>query len=198
MDTPYVREQKKVVGAEVVAWSKGVIGNVEKPVVITGPSGVGKGTLISMLMKEFPSMFGFSVSHTTRAPRAMEKDGVHYHFTERSVMEKAIKDGKFLEFASVHGNLYGTSVEAVEAVADAGKVNRTAIYIFLSLLMTLKHKNGMSDMGPRCSCLWHVAVEQQLSNSPISHYSIYTLPMLLKAFISGSIEIYFMKLVKCF
>ncbi|KAH9648205.1 guanylate kinase 2 [Citrus sinensis] len=121
VDTPYVREQKKVVGAEVVAWSKGVIGNVEKPVVITGPSGVGKGTLISMLMKEFPSMFGFSVSHTTRAPRAMEKDGVHYHFTERSVMEKAIKDGKFLEFASVHGNLYGTSVEAVEAVADAGK-----------------------------------------------------------------------------
>lgn len=130
MDTPYVREQKKVVGAEVVAWSKGVIGNVEKPVVITGPSGVGKGTLISMLMKEFPSMFGFSVSHTTRAPRPMEKDGVHYHFTERSVMEKAIKDGKFLEFASVHGNLYGTSVEAVEAVADAGKVNRTAINFF--------------------------------------------------------------------
>lgn len=130
MDTPYVREQKKVVGAEVVAWSKGVIGNVEKPVVITGPSGVGKGTLISMLMKEFPSMFGFSVSHTTRAPRAMEKDGVHYHFTERSVMEKAIKDGKFLEFASVHGNLYGTSVEAVEAVADAGKVNRMARYFF--------------------------------------------------------------------
>ncbi|KAF2289421.1 hypothetical protein GH714_036057 [Hevea brasiliensis] len=66
-------------------------------------------------------MFGFSVSHTTRAPRAMEKDGMHYHFTERSVMEKDIKDGKFLEFASVHGNLYGTSIEAVEAVADAGK-----------------------------------------------------------------------------
>ncbi|GAU50014.1 hypothetical protein TSUD_331670 [Trifolium subterraneum] len=106
---------------EVVAWSKGVIGNAEKPIVISGPSGVGKGTLISMLMKEFPSMFGFSVSHTTRAPRNMEKDGVHYHFTEKSVMEKEIKNGKFLEFASVHGNLYGTSVEAVEVVADAGK-----------------------------------------------------------------------------
>ncbi|KAJ4706428.1 Guanylate kinase [Melia azedarach] len=121
VDTPYVREQKKMVGAEVFAWSKGVIGYNEKPVVISGPSGVGKGTLISKLMKEFPSMFGFSVSHTTRAPRGMEKDGVHYHFTERSVMEKDIKDGKFLEFASVHGNLYGTSVEAVEVVADAGK-----------------------------------------------------------------------------
>lgn len=121
VDTQYVRKRKKNSGTEVVAWSKGVRGNAEKPVVISGPSGVGKGTLISMLMKEFPSMFGFSVSHTTRAPRAMEIDGVHYHFTERSVMEKEIEDGKFLEFASVHGNLYGTSVEAVEVVADAGK-----------------------------------------------------------------------------
>ncbi|BFG38134.1 hypothetical protein CerSpe_244080 [Prunus speciosa] len=121
VDTQYVRQQKKILGTDVVAWSKGVRGYAEKPVVISGPSGVGKGTLISMLMKEYPSMFGFSVSHTTRAPRAMEKDGVHYHFIERSAMEKEIEDGKFLEFASVHGNLYGTSVEAVEVVADDGK-----------------------------------------------------------------------------
>ncbi|XP_022766703.1 guanylate kinase 2 isoform X2 [Durio zibethinus] len=121
VDTKYVKDKKKVLGTEVVAWSKGVRGDAEKPVVISGPSGVGKGTLINMLMKEFPSMFGFSVSHTTRAPRGMEKNGVHYHFTERSVMDKDIKDGKFLEFASVHGNLYGTSIEAVEAVADSGK-----------------------------------------------------------------------------
>lgn len=121
VDTGFVREQKKIQGTDVVAWSKGARGYAEKPVVISGPSGVGKGTLISMLMKEFPSMFGFSVSHTTRAPRCMEKDGVHYHFTERSIMEKEIKDGKFLEYASVHGNLYGTSIEAVEVVTDAGK-----------------------------------------------------------------------------
>ncbi|KAH8485596.1 hypothetical protein H0E87_027145 [Populus deltoides] len=121
VDTWFVREQKKIRGTEVVAWSKGVRGDAEKPVVISGPSGVGKGTLISMLMKEFPSMFGFSVSHTTRAPRGMEKDGVHYHFTEQSIMEKEIKDGKFVEYASVHGNLYGTSIEAVEVVTDAGK-----------------------------------------------------------------------------
>ncbi|KAB2093886.1 hypothetical protein ES319_A02G121600v1 [Gossypium barbadense] len=121
VDTEYVKEQKKDFGTEVVAWSKGVTGEAEKPVVISGPSGVGKGTLINMLMKEFPSMFGFSVSHTTRAPRGMEKNGVHYHFTERNVMENDIKHGKFLEFASVHGNLYGTSIEAIEAVADSGK-----------------------------------------------------------------------------
>ncbi|WCJ33487.1 guanylate kinase [Euphorbia peplus] len=121
VDSQYIREQKRILGKEVVAWSRGVLGNSEMPIVISGPSGVGKGTLISMLMKEFPSMFGFSVSHTTRAPREMEKNGVHYHFTQRSVMEKEIKDDKFLEFASVHGNLYGTSLEAVEVVADAGK-----------------------------------------------------------------------------
>ncbi|KAF9679662.1 hypothetical protein SADUNF_Sadunf06G0037900 [Salix dunnii] len=121
VDTWFVREQKKIQGTDVVAWSKGSRGYAEKPIVISGPSGVGKGTLISMLMKEFPSMFGFSVSHTTRAPRCMEKDGVHYHFTERSIMEKELKDGKFLEHALVHGNLYGTSIEAVEVVTDTGK-----------------------------------------------------------------------------
>ncbi|KAK4775966.1 hypothetical protein SAY87_023927 [Trapa incisa] len=121
VDTPYVREQEKLHGTKVVAWSKGMRGNTQKPIVISGPSGVGKGTLVNKLMEEFPSFFGFSVSHTTRAPRVMEKDGIHYHFTEKSVMERDIKDGKFLEYASVHGNLYGTSIEAVELVADEGK-----------------------------------------------------------------------------
>lgn len=122
MDTRFVKEQKKILGTEVVAWSKGVQGTGPKPVVISGPSGVGKGTLISKLMKEFPSTFGFSVSHTTRAPREKEVHGVHYYFTERSKMENDIREGKFLESASVHGNLYGTSIEAVEAVTDSGKV----------------------------------------------------------------------------
>ncbi|KAK1397511.1 Guanylate kinase [Heracleum sosnowskyi] len=121
VNTQYIRQQQKNFETQVVAWSRGVIGDAEKPIVISGPSGVGKGTLINKLMKEFPAMFGFSVSHTTRAPREGEKNGVHYHFTERGVMEQDIKDGKFLEFASVHGNLYGTSIEAVDVVADAGK-----------------------------------------------------------------------------
>ncbi|KAF6168348.1 hypothetical protein GIB67_018188 [Kingdonia uniflora] len=121
VDTPFTQEQKKLLQTEVVAWSKGVKGVGPQPVIISGPSGVGKGTLISKLMNEFPSMFGFSVSHTTRAPREKEKHGIHYHFTERSVMEKDIRDGKFLESAFVHGNIYGTSIEAVELVTDAGK-----------------------------------------------------------------------------
>lgn len=139
VNTAFVREQKLRLGTEVVAWSKAVIGEAEKPLVISGPSGVGKGTLISKLMEEFPSMFGFSVSHTTRSPRNNEQNGVHYHFTERNKMEKDIDNGKFLEFAAVHGNLYGTSVESVDVVADKGKVNLNCSCILglkLALLAT--------------------------------------------------------------
>jgi guanylate kinase len=103
-------------------WSKGVVGVGQKLVVISGPSGVGKGTLIAKLMSDYLSKFGFSVSHTTRSPREKEIDGIHYHFTERSKIEKDISEGKFLEFAHVHGNVYGTSIEAVESVTDEGKV----------------------------------------------------------------------------
>ncbi|XP_057821889.1 guanylate kinase 1 isoform X2 [Cryptomeria japonica] len=121
VDTSFVKEQRKIQGNEVVAWSKAIIGDTPQPVVISGPSGVGKGTLINKLMKEFPATFGFSVSHTTRAPREKEMAGVHYHFTQHKVMEMEVQEGKFLESANVHGNMYGTSIAAVEAVADAGK-----------------------------------------------------------------------------
>ena len=78
------------------------------PVVICGPSGVGKGTLIAKLIAEFPDKFGFSVSHTTRAPRPGEENGVHYHFAEKKEMETQIANGEFLEHARVHENGYGT------------------------------------------------------------------------------------------
>jgi guanylate kinase len=82
---------------------------------------VGKGTLIARLRAEFPDAFGFSVSHTTRAPRKGEADGVDYHFTSREVMQPMVAAGEFLEHADVHGNMYGTSFAAVRRVADAGK-----------------------------------------------------------------------------
>lgn len=87
-----------------------------KPVVFCGPSGVGKGTLIDLLMKRFPNeQFGFSVSHTTRNPREGEVNGTHYHFTTVPDIKKEIDDGKFIEYAEVHGNYYGTrSVEFIE------------------------------------------------------------------------------------
>lgn len=87
------------------------------PLVFAGPSGVGKGTIISALMKRYPSVFGFSVSHTTRAPRAGEENGVHYHFVQKDEMELGISKGEFIEHAAVHTNFYGTSFKAVEKVS---------------------------------------------------------------------------------
>lgn len=94
-----------------------------RPVVFCGPSGVGKGTLIDKLMKRFPGdQFGFSVSHTTRSPREGEEDGVHYNFTTVDDIKKDIDEGKFIEYAEVHGKYYGTSVAAVETVKSSGKI----------------------------------------------------------------------------
>lgn len=94
-----------------------------RPVVFCGPSGVGKGTLINMLMERFPDdQFGFSVSHTTRKPREGEENGVHYNFTTVDAMKKEIAEGKFIEHAEVHGNYYGTSVAAVKSLQDDGKI----------------------------------------------------------------------------
>eukprot|EP01024_Parvocaulis_polyphysoides_P004455 TRINITY_DN11112_c0_g3_i2.p1 TRINITY_DN11112_c0_g3~~TRINITY_DN11112_c0_g3_i2.p1 ORF type:complete len:471 (-),score=75.11 TRINITY_DN11112_c0_g3_i2:180-1592(-) len=72
-------------------------------------------------MQQFPGKFGFSVSHTTRDPRAGEKEGVHYYFTTVGEMKQQIKNGQFLEYAEVHNRIYGTSVKAVEEVVLQGK-----------------------------------------------------------------------------
>ncbi|CAO3612772.1 unnamed protein product [Cunninghamella blakesleeana] len=90
--------------------------------VISGPSGSGKSTLLKRLFAEYPTTFGFSVSHTTRGPRPGEVDGKDYHFVEKSVMESEVAEGKFIESATFSGNMYGTSIKAVQDVVDSGKV----------------------------------------------------------------------------
>lgn len=93
-----------------------------QPILICGPSGVGKGTVIDIIMKRCPGVFGFSVSNTTREPRPGEQDGVHYNFVKVNDMEVAISNGEFIEHAKVHSNYYGTSVKAVESVMHQGKI----------------------------------------------------------------------------
>lgn len=76
-----------------------------------------------MLMERFPNQqLGFSVSHTTRKPREGEIDGTHYNFTSVDAIQKEIAEGKFIEYAVVHGNYYGTSVAAVESVQSQGRI----------------------------------------------------------------------------
>jgi guanylate kinase len=81
--------------------------------VVTGPSGVGKGTLIRALCREFPDL-RLSVSATTRPPRSGEQDGLDYHFLGAEEFEKRVQDGDFLEHATYAGNRYGTLREEVE------------------------------------------------------------------------------------
>jgi guanylate kinase len=80
--------------------------------ILSSPSGAGKTTLTRMLLEDAPQL-RFSVSHTTRAPRAKEVDGRDYHFVDRDGFLELVAQGAFLEWAEVHGNLYGTSTAEV-------------------------------------------------------------------------------------
>ena len=93
------------------------------PLVVCGPSGVGKGTVIESLRKRFPpNVFGFSVSHTTRQPRPGEVHGQHYFFTSHEDIQRDIAQGLFVEHAEVHGNYYGTSKKAIEFLQGESKI----------------------------------------------------------------------------
>ncbi|RKP24745.1 guanylate kinase/L-type calcium channel beta subunit [Syncephalis pseudoplumigaleata] len=91
------------------------------PIVFSGPSGAGKSTILKRLFAEYPDRFGFSVSHTTRVMRPGEVDGKDYNFVTRETMLAEVAAGKFIEHAEFSGNLYGTSIAAVEAVAASGR-----------------------------------------------------------------------------
>lgn len=89
--------------------------------VITGPSGVGKGTVIRALRAKRPGL-GLSVSATTRSPREGEVDGVDYHFLTGEEFERRIADGDFVEHAEYSGNRYGTLRSELERNAEQGGV----------------------------------------------------------------------------
>jgi guanylate kinase len=116
---------------------------VVRPIVVSGPSGSGKSTLLNRLFESHPGKFGFSVSRsclinlefildTSRAPRAGEQNGREYHFVPREEFEKLVAEGKFIEHTQctsyyceadeVSSNYYGTTIAAVEAVGQTGKI----------------------------------------------------------------------------
>lgn len=114
--------------------------------VISAPSGAGKTTLCGELMKIFPDI-RMSVSCTTRSMRQGEVDGKDYHFISRNRFKEMIKEGAFAEWADVHGELYGTSIETIRKSAEEGtdlildidwqgaeqirKSLKTGVYIFI-------------------------------------------------------------------
>lgn len=92
-----------------------------KPIVITGPSGVGKGTIVRSLLQRHPELC-LSISTTTRKPRPGEVEGIDYYFTSRDAFEEAIARSEFLEWAEYAGNYYGTPKTKVKELLEQGKL----------------------------------------------------------------------------
>lgn len=89
-------------------------------IIISSPSGGGKGTLIRNVLGRVPDL-AYSVSLTTREPRPGEIDGESYRFVSRGEFERFAADDRFLEYAQVHGNLYGTSRDQIENFCRQGR-----------------------------------------------------------------------------
>lgn len=88
--------------------------------VLSSPSGTGKTTISHELLKK-DNKIDISISATTRAPRDGEEDGIHYHFMQKELFQELLLEDKFLEWAEVFGNYYGTPMDAVEKSLSAGR-----------------------------------------------------------------------------
>eukprot|EP01084_Bolivina_argentea_P012867 24094_1 len=92
------------------------------PLVICGPSGIGKGTIVNYILQNYSNSFGHSISHTTREPRKDETDDIHYKFVNKQIFEEGIKNNEYIEYACTHGNYYGTHKQTLDTVKDEGKI----------------------------------------------------------------------------
>eukprot|EP00949_MAST-11_sp_MAST-11-sp1_P003604 g3604.t1 len=135
-----------------------------RALVFSGPPAVGKKTLISRLVNNFPEAFGFCVSHTTRLPREDETDGVNFHFVNKEKFNVMLQSGSFIAHTEEeNGDLYGTSVVSIGAVRQTGKVcildvgidavkkmkstNITPRYVFINPPSLDELENRIRDRG---------------------------------------------------
>jgi guanylate kinase len=115
---------KEFVERTVAAWNRPMPEEyTSQPLVLVGPSGVGKGRLVKSLLRDWEKYFGKVVTHTTRAPRPDEIDGTSYHFVDTDSYHDLVKTGDyFMEHAQVHNNFYGVSREAWQKVVKQRKI----------------------------------------------------------------------------
>ena len=111
--------------------------------VVSGPSGAGKGTLVERLLAARPECV-LSVSTTTRSRRPHESDGVQYHFVARDEFERRRAAGQFLEWAEVHGHLYGTPRRFVEDQLSEGRVVVLEVDVQGGASVRRAHSNAVS------------------------------------------------------
>lgn len=156
--------------------------------IVSAPSGAGKSSMINALInrnKDFPVQV--SVSHTTRAPRPGEQDGVHYHFVSIDEFEDLIQQHAFYEHAQVFGNYYGTSKQAIEQLLEQGidvfldidwqgarqvrEQNKDAKSIFILPPSTIELKKRLQMRGQDSDSVIESRMAQ--ARSEISHYNEY-------------------------
>lgn len=110
-------------------------------IVLSGPSGVGKGTVRKALFDQEDNQFEYSISMTTRDRRVGEVDGVDYFFRTREEFEKLIEEGQMLEYAEYVGNYYGTPLDYVEETRNSGK----DVFLEIEVQGAMKVKEKVPD-----------------------------------------------------
>lgn len=154
-------------------------------IVLSGPSGVGKGTVRKALFKMPEQEFVYSVSMTTRAPRPGEVDGVDYYFVSREEFERQIAAGNLLEYAEFVGNYYGTPKDKVEEQLNKGKevvleieVNganqvrekcKDAVFIFLVPPTRRALYDRLKNRGTECEERILARIEKANKEFPLAH-----------------------------
>ncbi|GKZ18484.1 guanylate kinase [Aspergillus brasiliensis] len=116
------------------------------PIIISGPSGVGKGTLIHKLITTHPNIFSLTISHTTRAPRANEIHGMDYFFVDDATFNALLSQGEFIEHATFSGHQYGTSRRAIADITDRGLI----AVLDIDVQGVRQIKSGSSAVEARC------------------------------------------------
>lgn len=134
-------------------------------VVVSAPSGTGKTTLNRRLMHDYPNI-EISISYTTRAPRPGEIEGVHYYFIDEPTFEKMIQDKAFIEWARVHGNLYGTTQAELQRIRKLGHIPLLEIDVqgWLKAREYLANAISIFILPPDLRSLWQ-RLENRASDS---------------------------------
>lgn len=109
--------------------------NKNKPFVLSGPSGVGKGTITAHLLKQYPDLFEKTRTFTTRAPRVTEQEGREYNFIKMEEFDRMEKNGEFFEIAHFNGNKYGSTIERVKRIMETGKICLLEIHVDSGILI---------------------------------------------------------------